>query len=185
MVPFSLKEDLSALFDMGAFLKDGIIVYFYYLGEEDIIDTKNLIIKGPHNIYNSMASVISAKIFDIKKEYIAKTLSEFKGVEHRVEFVRELNGVKFYNDSKATNVNSVWYALQGFSEPIVLILGGKDKGNDYTEIENEVKKYVKHIIAIGSSKDKVFDFFKDIVPVTKASGFEEAIKLAYSNAEIK
>lgn len=181
-VPFSLKEDLSSSFDMGAFLKNGFIVYFYYLGMENIIDTKNLIIKGPHNIYNSMASVISAKIFDIKKEYIGKTLSEFKGVEHRVEFVRELNGVKFYNDSKATNVNSVWYALQGFTEPIVLILGGKDKGNDYSEIENEVKKYVKHIIAIGSSKDKVYDFFKDMVPVTKADGFEEAITLAYQNA---
>lgn len=182
-VPFSLKEDLSSAFDMGAFLKDGVIVYFYYLGKENIIDTKNLIIKGPHNIYNSMASVISARIFDIKKEYIEKTLSEFKGVEHRVEFVRELNGVKFYNDSKATNVNSVWYALQGFIEPIVLILGGKDKGNDYTEIENEVKKYVKHIIAIGSSKEKVYDFFKDMIPVSKASGFDEAIKLAYQNAE--
>lgn len=183
MMPFSIKEDISAKYDAGAFLKEGIIVYFYYLGQENIIDSKKLIIKGPHNIYNALASVISAKIFNIKREYIEKTLSEFKGVEHRVEFVRELNGVKFYNDSKATNVNSVWYALQGFSEPIVLILGGKDKGNDYAEIEQEVKKFVKHIIAIGSSKDKVNEYFKDIVPVTLADSFEEAVKKAYSKAE--
>jgi UDP-N-acetylmuramoylalanine--D-glutamate ligase len=182
-VPFSIKEDISGMYESGAFLREGSIVYFYYLGEENIIDTNKLIIKGPHNIYNAMASVISAKIFNIKKEFIEKTLSEFKGVEHRVEFVRELNGVKFYNDSKATNVNSVWYALQGFSEPIVLILGGKDKGNDYTEIVNEVKKFVKHIIAIGSSKEKVYDFFKNIVSVTKADKFDEAIQKAYANAD--
>jgi UDP-N-acetylmuramoylalanine--D-glutamate ligase len=183
MVPFSISEDVSGKYEMGAYLKDGTIIYFYNSGKENIIDTKKLIIKGPHNVYNACASVISAKVFNIDKEYIEKTLSEFKGVEHRVEFVRELNGVKFYNDSKATNVNSVWYALQGFSEPIVLILGGKDKGNDYTEIENEVRKFVKHIVAVGSSKDKVFDFFKNIVPVTKAEGFEEAVKQAYSKAE--
>jgi UDP-N-acetylmuramoylalanine--D-glutamate ligase len=182
MVPFSIREDISGKYEMGAYRKNGLIIYFYYMGKENIIDTKKLIIKGPHNVYNACASVISAKIFNIKKEYIEKTLSEFKGVEHRVEFVRELNGVKFYNDSKATNVNSVWYALQGFSEPIVLILGGKDKGNDYVEIENEVRKFVTHIIAVGSSKDKVYDFFRNIVPVTKAEGFEDAVKQAYSKA---
>jgi UDP-N-acetylmuramoylalanine--D-glutamate ligase len=183
MVPFSIREDISGKYEMGVYHKDGSIIYFYYMGKENVIDTKKLIIKGPHNIYNACASVISAKIYNIKKEYIEKTLSEFKGVEHRVEFVRELNGIKFYNDSKATNVNSVWYALQGFSGPIVLILGGKDKGNDYTEIENEVRKFVKHIIAVGSSKDKVYDFFKNIVPVTKAGSFEDAVNKAYSNAE--
>jgi UDP-N-acetylmuramoylalanine--D-glutamate ligase len=183
MVPFSLRKDLSDKYEMGAYQKDGSIIYFYYMGKENVINTKKLIIKGPHNVYNVCASVISAKIFNIKKEYIEKTLSEFKGVEHRVEFVRELNGIKFYNDSKATNVNSVWYALQGFSEPIVLILGGKDKGNDYVEIENEVRKFVKHIVAVGSSKDKVYDFFKNIVPVTKAEGFEDAVRQAYSRAE--
>jgi UDP-N-acetylmuramoylalanine--D-glutamate ligase len=108
--------------------KRGAIVYFYYLGQENIIDTNKLIIKGPHNIYNAMASVISAKIFNIKKEFIEKTLREFKGVEHRVEFVRELNGVKFYNDSKATNVNSM-VCFAGFSETGCFNSCGKDKGN--------------------------------------------------------
>jgi UDP-N-acetylmuramoylalanine--D-glutamate ligase len=183
MVPFSLKDDLSKQYEMGAFVDGRTVIYFYDRGRESVIDTGRLIIKGPHNVYNTLASVISAAIFGIDKKSIEKTLSGFKGVEHRVEFVRDLDGVKFYNDSKATNVNSVWYALQGFTEPIVLILGGKDKGNDYSEIENEVKKYVKHIIAVGSSKEKVYEFFKNIVPVTKVNDFKEAVRQAYSVAE--
>ncbi len=148
------------------------------MGEENIIDTQKLIIKGEHNIYNAMASVISAKIFGIEKEYIKKTLENFKGVEHRLEYVRELSGVKYYNDSKATNVNSVWYALKGFNEPLVLILGGKDKGNDYTQIEKEVKQHVKHIIAIGDSRQKVYDFFNDKLPVTIAIDMDDAVNKA-------
>jgi UDP-N-acetylmuramoylalanine--D-glutamate ligase len=180
---FSLLPGAEEEYQTGAYLSSSRkLVYFYYLGEENIIDAQNLIIKGQHNIYNSLASIITAKVFGIKKDYVAKTLSEFKGVEHRLEFVREINGIKFYNDSKATNVNSVWYALQGFDEPIVLILGGQDKGNDYTEIENEVKKYVKHIIAIGESKEKIYSFFKEMVPVTKADSMEDAVYAAARNA---
>ena len=130
-----------------------------------------------------MASIITAKILGVKNEVIEKTLLEFKGVEHRLEFVRELNGVKFYNDSKATNVNSVWYALQGFDEPIVLILGGRDKGNDYSEIENEVKKYVRYVIAIGESRDKVYNYFKNILPVELAGDMTDAVKKAFSAAD--
>ena len=130
-----------------------------------------------------MASVISAKIFGIEKEYIKKTLENFKGVEHRLEYVRELEGVKYYNDSKATNVNSVWYALKGLTEPLVLILGGKDKGNDYSQIEKEVKEHVKHIIAIGSSKQKVYDYFSDKMPVTMADDMNDAVIKARSYAE--
>ncbi|MFI5211965.1 MAG: Mur ligase family protein, partial [Ignavibacteria bacterium] len=151
-------------------------------GEENIIDTQKLIIKGQHNVYNTMASVISARIFGIEKEYIKKTVENFRGVEHRLEFIRELKGVKFYNDSKATNVNSVWYALRGFSEPLVLILGGRDKGNDYSQIEKEVKENVKYIVAIGESKNKVYDFFKEILPVKIAESLEDAVDKAVSNA---
>jgi len=164
--------------ERGAYLDNYNLIYFYYEGEENIIDTQKLIIKGQHNVYNSMASVITAKILGIEKSVIQKTLENFKGVEHRLEYVRELNGIKYYNDSKATNVNSVWYALQGFNEKIVLILGGRDKGNDYREIEAEVKKYVKHVIAIGESKQKVYDFFKRIVPVTIAGDMENAVYIA-------
>jgi len=179
---FSLSETVKSETKEGAYLNNLDLVYYYYMGEENVIDTQKLIIKGEHNVYNAMASVISAKIFGIEKEYIKKTLENFKGVEHRLEFVRELKGVKYYNDSKATNVNSVWYALKGFNEPLVLILGGKDKGNDYTQIEKEVKQHVKHIIAIGDSKQKVYDHFKDILPVTVAADMGDAVLKASQNA---
>jgi UDP-N-acetylmuramoylalanine--D-glutamate ligase len=180
---FSLNSMVKNDYESGAYLGSYDLIYYYYMGEENIIDTRNLIIKGQHNVYNAMASVISAKIFGIDRERIKKTLENFKGVEHRLEYVRELNGVKFYNDSKATNVNSVWYALKGFKEPIILLLGGKDKGNNYTEIEKEVKEHVKHIVAIGESKQKVYNFFKDIIPVTISEGFEDAVNKAASEAE--
>ncbi len=179
---FSLNPSVKDSVTTGAYLNNLDLVYFYYMGEENIIDTQNLIIKGQHNVYNAMASVISAKIFGIEKDYIKKTLENFKGVEHRLEFVRTLEGVKYYNDSKATNVNSVWYALKGFSEPLVLILGGKDKGNDYSQIEKEVKQHVKHIIAIGESRQKVYDYFNKILPVTIADTMEDAVSKATNNA---
>ncbi len=179
---FSLNPAVKNSVTTGAYLDNLDLVYYYYMGEENIIDTQNLIIKGQHNVYNAMASVISAKIFGIEKDYIRKTLENFKGVEHRLEYVRTLEGVKYYNDSKATNVNSVWYALKGFSEPLVLILGGKDKGNDYSQIEKEVKQHVKHIVAIGESKQKVYDYFNKIVPVTIAGTMEDAVSKAALNA---
>lgn len=179
---FSLYPLVKEKTESGAFVDNFDLIYYYYMGEENVIDTQNLIIKGQHNVYNAMASVISARIFGIEKEYIRKTLENFKGVEHRLEFVRDINGIKFYNDSKATNVNSVWYALKGFNEPLVLILGGKDKGNDYSQIETEVKEHVKYIIAIGESKEKVYNYFKDIVPVAKAADMEEAVNSAASVA---
>src|SRR4030095_10080925 len=181
---FSLSSKVKEKAESGAFISNNDLIYFYYKGEEKILNVKELILKGEHNLYNAMASVISARIFDIEPVKIMSTLVNFKGVEHRLEFVRELNGVKFYNDSKATNVNSVWYALRGFSEPIVLILGGKDKGNNYEEIKNEVKEHVKHIIAIGESKQKIYNFFKDKVPVTLAESMEDAVKKAAGAALI-
>lgn len=179
---FSLSVNVKQETGTGAYLDNMDLIYYYYMGEENVIDTQKLIIKGEHNVYNAMASVISAKIFGIEKEYIKKTLENFKGVEHRLEFVRELDGIKYYNDSKATNVNSVWYALKGFTEPLILILGGKDKGNDYSQIEKEVKEHVKHIIAIGSSKQKVFDYFNDKLPVTMADDMNDAVLKAKASA---
>lgn len=180
---FSLNSDVKKKFESGAYVDNYDLIYFYYMGEENVIDTQKLIIKGQHNVYNTMASVISAKIFGIEKEFIKKTVENFKGVEHRLEFVRDINGIKFYNDSKATNVNSVWYALQGFNERLVLILGGKDKGNEYSQIEKEVKEHVKHIIAIGESKQKVYNYFRNIIPTTVASSLEDAVNKAASNAK--
>lgn len=177
-VPFSRSDSVKKEAEQGAYLDNYDLVFFHHHIEEKIMDTQQLIIKGMHNVYNSMASVISAKLLGVDKKVIQNTLQNFRGVEHRLEFVRAINGIKFYNDSKATNVNSVWYALQGFDEPIILILGGRDKGNDYREIEEEVRKYVKHIIAIGESKSKVFKFFNSKVPVTLANDMEDAVMKA-------
>lgn len=179
---FSLNNNVKNNLPSGAYINNNDLIYFYYMDEEHIIDTQKLVIKGEHNLYNSMASVISAKIFGIEKNYIKKTLENFKGVEHRLEFVRELEGVKYYNDSKATNINSVWYAIKGFNEPIVLILGGKDKGNDYSLIEKDILAHCKHIVAIGSSADKIYNYFNGKIPVSKADSMEQAVLQARNSA---
>lgn len=122
-----------------------------------------LSLNGLHNLYNSMAAGLSACLLDIKKEDIRRALANFEGVEHRLEFVADIDGVRWINDSKATNVNSCWYALESMPstrEPsVVLILGGKDKGNDYTEILPLVKKKVKAIVCMGKDNKKLLDFF--------------------------
>ena len=124
----------------------------------------DLSLNGLHNLYNSMAAALSACILDIDKDEIRKALSNFEGVEHRLEPAGTVNGVRYINDSKATNVNSTWYALESMPEDTILILGGKDKGNDYSEILPLVKKKVKAIICMGKDNTKLLDFFTGEVP---------------------
>ena len=124
----------------------------------------DLSLNGLHNLYNSMAAALSACILDIDKDEIRKALSNFEGVEHRLEPAGTVNGVRYINDSKATNVNSTWYALESMPEDTILILGGKDKGNDYSEILPLVKKKVKAIICMGKDNAKLLDFFTGEVP---------------------
>ena len=124
----------------------------------------DLALNGIHNLYNSMAAGISACLLNIRKEDIRKSLGDFAGVEHRLEAAGNIDGVSWINDSKATNVNSCWYALDSMTKPTVLILGGKDKGNDYSEILPLVRKKVKAIVAMGKDNDKIIDFFKNEVP---------------------
>lgn len=138
---------------------------------------------GEHNIANAMATIIAAKIIGVTDEDIVKGLNSFKAVEHRIEFVEEIKGVRYYNDSKATNIDSVWYALKSFTEPIYLILGGLDKGNDYNQIKNLIVERVKKIYAIGSSADKVYDFFNGIKPVEKKESLQDCINSAYIEAK--
>ena len=111
----------------------------------------DLSLSGLHNLYNSMAAGLSACLLDVKKEDIRRALSDFEGVEHRLEYVATVDGVRYINDSKATNVNSCWYALETMTTGTILILGGKDKGNDYTEILPLVKEKVKAIVAMGAA----------------------------------
>ncbi|MDE6716121.1 MAG: UDP-N-acetylmuramoyl-L-alanine--D-glutamate ligase, partial [Muribaculaceae bacterium] len=143
------------------------------------IPRAELALSGLHNLYNSMAASLSAMLLNIKNEDIRIALSDFEAVEHRLEYVRTVNGVKYINDSKATNVNSTWYALESMTAPTVLILGGKDKGNDYTEIEKFVKQKVKAIVCMGKDNQKLLDFFSDKVPViADTHSIEDAIAKA-------
>ena len=129
-----------------------------------------------------MAVISAAKLFDAENEKIIDALHSFRGVEHRLELVRIIDGVKFINDSKATNVDSVWFALRSFNEPIFLILGGQDKGNDYNKIKNLVIEKVVKIYAIGSSADKIFNFFHTLTKVEIKYSLEEVVLAANNEA---
>ncbi len=171
-MPFSEFEQEGS----HAFVKDGI-VKFVTPGEVWEIPRDKLSLTGLHNLYNSMAAGLSASLLDIRKDEIRSALEDFEAVEHRLEYVATINGVRYVNDSKATNVNSTWYALESMTTPTVLILGGKDKGNDYTEIEDLVKDKVKAIVCMGKDNGKLLDFFKGKVPaISDTHSIEEAVK---------
>ncbi len=146
---------------------------------------KDLSLHGLHNLYNSMAAGLSACLLDIKKEDIRKALEDFEGVEHRLEPVETIDGVRYINDSKATNVNSCWYALESMPKSgVVLILGGKDKGNDYSEIEPLVKEKVKAIVCMGKDNAKLIDFFSSKVPaIYDTHSVEEAVDTCHRIAK--
>lgn len=166
----------------GCYLKDGKIIFCEDGKEIFQFDTKELKIKGEHNYANAMASIIVAKSINCKDEKIIEGLKSFNGVEHRLELVAEINGVKYINDSKATNIDSVWYALRSFDNPIYLILGGLDKGNDYEKIKPLVLDKVKKIFAIGSSAEKIFQFFHHDMKVEIKNSIEECVKAANMEA---
>lgn len=137
----------------------------------------DLSLNGLHNLYNSMAAGLSACLLDVKKEDIRRSLSDFEGVEHRLEYVATVDGVRYINDSKATNVNSCWYALESMPHNVVLILGGKDKGNDYTEIEPLVREKVKAIVCMGKDNAKLMDFFTGkVAEIRDTHSLDDAIK---------
>lgn len=170
-LPFSeLEEDGSH-----AFVKDGVVKFITPREVWDIPRDK-LSLTGLHNLYNSMAAGLSASLLDIRKEKIRAALEDFEAVEHRLEYVGTVDGVRYVNDSKATNVNSTWYALESMTTPTVLILGGKDKGNDYTEIEELVSQKVKAIVCMGKDNAKLLDFFTGKVPeIADTHSIEEAV----------
>lgn len=166
----------------GCYLENDEVRFVRNDDVEFICKVSDIFIKGEHNIQNAMAVVIAAKIFNLDNEKIIEALKSFKGVEHRLELVREIEGIKFINDSKATNVDSVVVALKSFKDPIFLILGGQDKGNDYSMIEDLVVEKVKKIYAIGSSAEKVFNYFHSKVKTEIKKDFDEVINTALSEA---
>ncbi len=142
-----------------------------------------LSLNGLHNLYNSMAAALSACILDIDKKEIREALGDFEGVEHRLEYTATVDGVRYINDSKATNVNSCWYALESMPENTVLILGGKDKGNDYSEILPLVKEKVKAIVCMGKDNSKLLDFFgKEVAEIHDTHSIDEAVAAARAAA---
>lgn len=172
-MPFSeFKEEESA-----AWTDERGIVHFDTPAGEWDIPRDRLALPGLHNLFNSMAAGLSASLLDIRTDSIRKSLEDFQAVEHRLEYVDTIKGVRYVNDSKATNVNSTWYALESMVTPTVLILGGKDKGNDYSEIESLVKDKVKAIVCMGVDNTKLLDFFKGKVDViSDTHSVEEAVE---------
>ena len=149
------------------------------------MEQEKLALTGQHNLYNSLAAGISANLAGITKDDIRKALSDFKGVEHRLEKVARVGGIDFINDSKATNVNSCWYALQSMTTKTVLILGGKDKGNDYTEIEDLVREKCSALVYLGLHNEKLHAFFDRLgLPVADIqTGMKDAVEAAYKLAK--
>lgn len=169
--------------DSHAYLEDGI-VRFETPTEVFEIPRDKLSLPGLHNLYNSMAAGLSAGLLDIRKDTIRKALSDFEAVEHRLEYVDTVNGVRYVNDSKATNVNSTWYALESMTTPTVLILGGKDKGNDYSEIDGLVKEKVRAIVCMGADNSKLLEFFGGKVKeIRDTHSMQEAIAACAEIAE--
>ena len=158
----------------GAWLDDDTMRVCYDGDEFDIL-VKDLALEGRHNVYNSMAAAITGKIMKVTNETIRRSLTTFEGVEHRMEKVLTVGGVLYVNDSKATNVNSTWYALESVQTPIVLILGGTDKGNDYAPIADLVREKVKAIVCLGVDNKKIKDFFGGMVPVYETLSAGECV----------
>ena len=173
-----LAFGIERTFDNGAYIENGMMVTMIDNRRSEIIETDHISIRGIHNLYNSMAATLAALSMDVNVPSIRATLKNFKGVEHRLEFVREWNGITYVNDSKATNVDSVWYALQSFTQPIVLLLGGRDKGNDYARLSDLVRSNVRAIVAIGESSEKILSAFSHIKSVCVAQSMEEAVRTA-------
>ena len=148
---FSLDEKAGA----AGFVRSDEIVLRIGANEEVLMQRRELALRGRHNTGNSLAAAVAARIMEVRSEIVRSSLASFEGVPHRLEFVREVNGVRYVNDSKATNVNAVWYALESMSEPVVLIAGGRDKGNDYGPLKELVRDRVRVLIAIGESAAKV------------------------------
>ena len=148
------------------------------------MEQEELALTGKHNLFNSMAAGISANIAGIRKECIREALSDFEGVEHRLEKVCRVRGVEYINDSKATNVNSCWYALQSMKTKTILILGGKDKGNDYTEIADLVKEKCSGLIYLGLHNEKLHNFFDSFgLPIADVQSMQDAVNAAYKMAQ--
>lgn len=177
-LPISMRNENNA-----AFIKDGEM--YVRTGEEMMtMSIYDFTLKGKHNQYNTMAACVTGATMDIRKEKIREAVQTFQNLEHRMEHVASIRGVEFINDSKATNVNSAWFALESMDKPTVLILGGVDKGNDYSLIAEMVKEKVKAIVCLGVDNKKIHDAFDNIVPIVDTDSAEAAASTAFGLASV-
>jgi UDP-N-acetylmuramoylalanine--D-glutamate ligase len=177
-LPFSMKHEVKK----GAYIK-GDQMMLRIQEERVSMSIYDFALKGKHNQYNTMAAGIAAATLGIRKEKIREAVNNFQSLEHRMEFVAMVRGVEFVNDSKATNVNSTWYALESMTKPVVLVLGGVDKGNDYQLIAELVKEKVKAIVCMGTDNKKIIQAFKNIVPViVESESAKKAVNASFKLA---
>jgi UDP-N-acetylmuramoylalanine--D-glutamate ligase len=178
--PFSIEHELKN----GAYLKVNNLMINLTNSDQFEMTIQDLALQGKHNTYNSMASGILAKTLEIRNETIRESMGSYKNIAHRLEFVANISGITFINDSKATNVNSVWYALESLNTDVVLIMGGVDKGNDYTMLKELMRQKVKAIICLGKDNKALHDAFEDDVEVmVNTFSASEAVQIAYHMAK--
>ncbi|HZX10582.1 MAG TPA: UDP-N-acetylmuramoyl-L-alanine--D-glutamate ligase [Acidobacteriota bacterium] len=178
IVSFSMKPRASST----CFRKNQWIL-LKNTSEQKIINIKDIPLKGIHNQENVMASILSGHIFHVPVEKIRKTIMDFKGLEHRLEKVLSLKGVDFYNDSKATNIDAALKSLMSFNKKVILILGGRDKGGDFSRLKNEIRKRVKKVIAVGEARKKIIKALGKDAEVTQASSIKEAVEMGFENSK--
>ncbi len=175
LAPITMSKQLP----QGAYLQNAKM-HLKWKGEEMQMSIEDFALKGKHNQYNSMAASLAATAVDIRKEKIREALQTFESLEHRMETVATIKNVEFINDSKATNVNSTWFALESMEKPVILILGGVDKGNDYSLLTELVKEKVKAIVCMGTENRKIHETFGDIVPLmVNTENAKDAVQSAF------
>ena len=181
LIPFSIKKIIDG---NGGYLNNNEITLNLKNNPKPLTMTiEQLALAGKHNVYNSMAASMAASIVNIRKDIIRESLEDFENAEHRLEFVSTVNGIEFINDSKATNINSTWYALESMQKPTGLILGGQDKGNNYDELVDLVKEKVKAIVCLGADNKKIISAFKKSVEtIVEATSASEAVAMSYKLA---
>ena len=177
--PFSIEHTVP----QGAHLQDGSIHILTHRTTFNM-SINDLALQGKHNVYNSMAAGIAARVLELRKDVVRDSLSDFQNVEHRLEHVAMVHDVEFINDSKATNVNSTWYALECMDKPVIWIAGGEDKGNDYAQLLELVRHKVKAIVCLGVDNAPIRRTFDDLgLPISETRSAEEAVRAAYALAE--
>jgi UDP-N-acetylmuramoylalanine--D-glutamate ligase len=178
LAPFSLKEEIK----VGAYAVNNQLII--NIKDQLTMSIHELALKGKHNTQNSLAAGIAGRLVEIRKSIVRESLEDFENVEHRLEFVAKVNGIEFINDSKATNINSTWYALETMENPVVWVMGGVDKGNDYSELSNLVKEKVKAIICLGIDNQKIIKAFGHLVEtIVEVGSATEAVAYAYRLAK--